>query len=343
LGHSDEKAKEKNEKKDETDAAKKAAAAKADSGKLKMVKRSSIGRALLVTLLALLFGAGSARAQEMEPRIYGNLPVGMNFLVAAYAHSSGGLAVNPALPLQHAQLNVNVPALAFLHAFDAWGKSARFDAVVPGGCLSGTAEVAGAPVSRDICGLVDPSFRFSLNFHGAPALTLKEFASYKQDLVAGVSLLVSPPLGQYDPSRLVNLGTNVWTIRPDIGISKAAGPLTFELGLAASFFTINHDFFGGRTRQQDPVYSSRGNLIYTFRNGVWLSLNGTFYSGGRTTVDGVDGDDLIRSSRVGVSLAFPIDRHQSIKLHASRGISVRTGTDFDIVGAAWQYRWGAGL
>jgi hypothetical protein len=182
-----------------------------------------------------------------------------------------------------------------------------------------------------------------VNFHGAPAVTLTEFASYRQDLVAGASLMVSPPLGQYDPSRLVNLGTNVWTIRPDIGISKAAGPLTFELGLAASFFAINHDFFGGKTRQQDPVYSTCGNLIYSFRNGVWLSLNGTYYTAGRATVDGVDNDDFIGSKRVGVSLSFPIDRHHSTKLHGSRGRSVRTGTDFDIVGIAWQYRWGGGL
>jgi hypothetical protein len=57
----------------------------------------------------------------------------------------------------------------------------------------------------------------------------------------------------------------------------------------------------------------------------------------------VDGDDTISSTRMGVSFALPIDRHHSIKLHGSRGISVRTGTDFDILGLAWQYRWGAGL
>lgn len=290
-----------------------------------------------------LMCSGGANAQEMDPRLYGNLPIGMNFLIAAYARSTGGLAVNPAMPLKNAQLKVETPALGYAHVFEAWGKSARIDAVVPGGCLSGTADVAGAPVERNVCGLLDPSFRLSYNFYGAPALTLKEFASYKQDLVAGVSLLVSPPLGQYDPDRLVNLGTNVWTFRPDVGISKAAGPFTLELGLAASLFTTNHDFFGGKTRQQDPVYATRGNVIYSFSNGAWMSLNGTYYTGGRTTVNGIDNDDLISSKRAGITLALPVDRYQSIKLHASRGVSVRTGTDFDIVGIAWQYRWGAGL
>jgi hypothetical protein len=306
-------------------------------------KVSIIRRTLGLTLLGLVLAASGARAQEMEPRIYTNLPVGMNFLVAAYARSSGGLAVNPALPLKDAKLNLDTPAVAFGHAFDAWGKSARFDAILAGGCLSGTAEVSGAPVSRDVCGGIDPNLRVSVNFFGAPALSLKEFGAYKQDLIAGASLMVSPPLGQYDPSKLVNLGTNVWTVRPDIGISKALGPITLEAGLAASFFSVNHDFFGGKTREQDPVYSTRANLIYAFRNGIWASLNGTYYTGGRSTVNGVVNDDLIRSSRTGATLAFPIDRHQSIKLYASSGISVRTGTDFDIFGIGWQYRWGAGL
>ena len=305
--------------------------------------QAASGRAVLLLLLGLLLFAGGARAQDMEPRTYANLPVGMNFLIAAYAHSSGGLSINPALPIKNAQLNVDTPALGYARSLDVWGRSARIDAVLPAGCLSGTAEVLGAIASRDVCGLLDPSLRFSVNFHGAPALTLKEFASYRQDLIAGASVMVSPPLGQYDPSRLVNLGTNVWTIRPDIGISKAAGPATLELGLAASFYTINHDFFGGKTRQQDPVYSTRANLVYHFRNQMWMALNGTFYTGGRTTLDGVANDDLIRSKRLGVTLAIPIDRHHSIKLYGSRGVSVRTGTDFDMAGIAWQYRWGAGL
>ena len=33
-----------------------------------------------------------ARAQDMEPRSYSNAPVGMNFLVAGYVYTRGGLA-----------------------------------------------------------------------------------------------------------------------------------------------------------------------------------------------------------------------------------------------------------
>jgi hypothetical protein len=60
-------------------------------------------------------------------------------------------------------------------------------------------------------------------------------------------------------------------------------------------------------------------------------------------VDGVEGDDLQRNARVGATLALPVNRNNSVKLYASTGVSARTGTDFDSVGAAWQYRWGGGL
>jgi len=44
-----------------------------------------------------------------------------------------------------------------------------------------------------------------------------------------------------------------------------------------------------------------------------------------------------------VTLALPVNRRHSIKLYASTGLAIRTGTNFDAIGAAWQYRWGEGL
>jgi len=293
--------------------------------------------------LAMLLALPGARSQQLEPRVYSNAPVGMNFLIAGYAYSTGGLSTNPALKITNAELKVNTPVVAYARALDAWGMSGKFDAILPAGCLAGSAEVDGDSRTRDVCGLVDPAFRFSVNFLGAPALTLKEFASYRQDLVAGASLQVLPPWGQYDPTRLVNLGTNRWTFRPEVGISKTLDALTVEFALGASVYSTNHDFFGGRVLEQDPMYSGQAHLIYQFRNGTWAALNGTWYTGGRTTVNGVRGDDRQTASRVGATLALPVDRHNSIKLYASTGVSIRTGTDFDTLGIAWQYRWGGGL
>lgn len=287
--------------------------------------------------------AGPLQAQQLEPRAYSNVPVGLNFFIAGYTYSSGGLATDPALPLDNAELDIHAPFVAYARAFDAWGKSAKFDAVLATACLSGSAQFDGEPVSRDTCGLLDPALRVTVNLYGAPAMGLAEFRSYRQDLIVGVSLQVGVPLGQYDPSRVVNLGTNRWMFRPEVGVSKKLGSVTAEGALGAAFFTTNDDFFGGRRLEQDPIVSAQLHLIFEFAGGSWLALNGTYYAGGRTTVNGVERDGELGNSRLGATFALPLDRHHSIKLHASDGVSARVGNDFRTFGVAWQYRWGAGL
>ncbi len=290
--------------------------------------------------LCLLSAASSARAEEMEARPFTNAPIGTNFALLGYTHSTGGLSTNPAAALQDAQLTISAPFVAYVRAFGAWGRSAKFDAVLPAGSLSGSAVVNGVPATRDIGGLIDPSLRVSLNLTGAPALTAREFASYRQDLIVGLSLQVTMPLGQYDPSRLVNLGTNHWQLRPELGVSKAIGRLRLEGGLAATLFTTNRDYLGGNTLSQDALYSSRANLVYQFDSGIWMALNSTYYAGGRTRLNGVLRDDLVQASRVGATLNVPINRANAVKLSVGSGVTARTGnTSFTTVGIVWQHRW----
>jgi hypothetical protein len=142
---------------------------------------------------------------------------------------------------------------------------------------------------------------------------------------------------------LLNLGNNRWSFRPELGISKAWGPWTVELEPSVILFTDNPDFFNGKTFAQAPIYLVRGNIIYNFDSGIWLSLDGTYFTGGRTTVNGMKGNNEQTNTRAGLSLALPVDRNNSIKFNASTGISTRTGSGFSAIGVAWQYRWGTGM
>jgi hypothetical protein len=109
-----------------------------------------------------------------------------------------------------------------------------------------------------------------------------------------------------------------------------------------TFFTDDPDFFNGRKFAQAPMYLVRGSIIYNFESGAWLSLDGSYFTGLRTTVNGVKGDNEQENVRAGLTVALPIDRQNSVKLNASTGIYTRTGSEFSLVGIAWQYRWGAG-
>jgi hypothetical protein len=202
--------------------------------------------------------------------------------------------------------------------------------------------VAGQPAERHVSGFGEPRFRLSVNLYGAPALSIREFASYERDLVIGASVQVSAPSGQYDPSRAINLGSHRWSIKPDIGFSKTFGALTLDFTTSATFYSVNDDYFGGKTLEQEPIYSAQTHLSYEFGGGIWAALGATYYRGGLATVNGAAGNVELGNSRVGAVLALPVDRYNSIKFNLSSGVHSRMGTDFTIFAMAWQYRWGAG-
>ena len=281
----------------------------------------------------------AAQAQELEPRAYSNAPVGFNFLIAGYAHSQGGFSVDPSLPVKDAELEIHSTVFAYARALDLWGKSGRFDIVLPYSQLSGSATVAGDPAQRHVRGFSEPRLRLSVNFYGAPALSLQEFAAYQRDLVMGASVQVSAPSGQYDSSRAINLGSHRWSIKPDIGLSKTVGALTLDFTTSATFYSVNHDYFGGKTLEQEPIYAAQAHLSYDFGGGVWAALGGTHYRGGRATVNGDVGEVELSNSRAGLVLAWPVDRRHSVKFNLSSGLHSRTGTDFTIFAMAWQVRW----
>ena len=116
-----------------------------------------------------------------------------------------------------------------------------------------------------------------------------------------------------------------------------------ELTAGASFYTVNKEFYQGKTRSQEYIGSLQGHIEYNFKRGIWAAIDGTYYWGGSTTVDGVEGNDLQKNTRLGCTLALPLSLHNSLKLYYSTGVSTRTGSDFDLIGAVWQYRWGGGL
>jgi hypothetical protein len=294
--------------------------------------------ALLGLCAAFLLGA-NARAAEIEPRKYSNAPVGMNFLILGYAYTDGALSTDPASPLQDAKLKIDTEIFAYARSLSLWGRSAKIDLVVPYSQLSGTATFKGETVAREVSGFNDPRLRLSVCLTGAPALSAQQFASYKQDVIVGASVQVSAPFGQYDPDRLVNLGNNRWFIRPDIGISKAVGNFTLELTGSAYIYTTNHDFYGGQTVEQDPVYETQAHVTYSFGRGLWAAGDVAYDFGGRKTIDGVREDETLSNWRYGGTLAIPVNRNNSIKFTGSTGTAKRGTASYDLLGAAWQVRW----
>ena len=184
---------------------------------------------VVLAACVLMAVASPARAQDIEPRAYSNAPIGVNFLIAGYAYTRGGLSFDPAVPITDANLNTSNAVLAYATVLDLWGKSGKFDAIVPYTWLSGTANYQGEPVERTVDGFARPAFRLSyqpVRGAGAHAEGIRRLGAgpdHRRE-PAGVAAL-----GQYDSSKLVNIGTNRWSFKPEIGISQAVGPWTLEI------------------------------------------------------------------------------------------------------------------
>ena len=299
--------------------------------------KSSLRTALSTVLLLVL--PAYASAQELEPGAYWPIPRGMNILTVVNNFNWGDVAFDPSAPIDEASAKVNTTAFSYTRAFKLGTRSANFGTVVPlvTGHVAGL--YLGEPAEVDRFGLGDPRIRVAVNLYGAPAMTPPQFVKYQQRTLVGVSISVAPPLGQYDSTKLINLGTNRWSFKPEIGFSRTNGKWVLEAMAGAWIFTDNDDFLGGRTRQQDPIGAVQVHVTYRFQRGMWLAADANYFTGGKTTIGGQQNVDLQRNSRIGATFSRALDRHQAIRVSVSRGAYTTIGADFTSIAVGYNYAW----
>jgi hypothetical protein len=276
----------------------------------------------------------------LDPRAYRALPTGLEFVVVAYSFSSGNVVVDPSVPIEDLSGTINSVSVSYLGTVGVFGRSASYSVAIPYAHLSAAGRLQGQFLEGSRSGWADSRARFTVNLLGGPALTLAEFADFRQKRTLGVGLSVSMPTGQYDSKNLVNFSANRWGLKPEIGYTSVQGKWIFEVALGTWFFTPNKDGFGGAVIEQDPIVSLQAHLSYNFPGGYWLALDGNYFKGGRTYDDGNRNLDLQTNSRVGLTFSLPLSKRNSLRFAFHTGAFTRFGADFDVGTVAYQYRWG---
>jgi hypothetical protein len=279
------------------------------------------------------------RAQELEPRAYSPNPIGINFILTGASHSSGDVVFDPSSPLEDVSASINAGILGYGRIFGWFGRSASATIAVPyvWGDVSGNVGEDRRAVER--AGAADTRLRLAINLIGGEALTPHDFARRKPQTSLGTSLVVVAPTGEYDGTKLINIGANRWAFKPEIGLSHPLDRWFFEAYAGVWFFTANDDYYGGTRREQEYVTALQAHVSYTFRPQLWLAGDVTYYRGGRTSIDGVSNANLQENLRMGLTLSVPLTGSQSLKLSWSDGTSTRIGGDFTTYALAWQYAW----
>ena len=295
---------------------------------------SAAGVAAVLCLIA-----SAVRAQELEPRAYSASPVGTNFAVFGYSHLHGQVLTDPSLPITNIQAKIDFYLAGYVRTFGLAGRTASIGLVVPYAKADVSGEVFDAPREVSRAGIGDVRLRLAVNLIGNPAVTPQEFVQRAPTPSLGASLSVIAPTGQYVSSRLINVGSNRWAVKPEVGISYPLGKWFLETSGGVWLYGDNRDFFGGQRRSQEPLYIMQLHAGYNFRPGLWLAANAAYATGGRTSVNGIENQDVQNNSRYGFTMTVPLASGWSTKIAWSKGFATRAGGDYDVIALVLQYRW----
>jgi len=293
-----------------------------------------------ILLAGTLAVCGPVSAQELEPRAYAANPVGVAFLLVGWSRSTGAVLTDPTLPISDIKATVDIAPAGVGYTFNVAGKVAQAVVALPYAWADVSGQVFEQSRTVTRSGLADTRIRFAVNLRGNDAMGIRDFVKAPRRTIVGVSVVVSAPTGQYYADKLINIGTNRWAFKPEVGLSVPKGKWDLDAYLGTWLFAGNDDYFpGGVNRTQSALAALQGHGAYTFRPRLWLAADGTWYVGGKPTVgEGTPGAQ-VNNVRLGLTLSVPAGRQQSIKLAYSAGATVRTGTDFKTFSVGWSRIW----
>lgn len=309
-------------------------------------KISSLVRFALFATVGLCAGRDLS-AQDLAPRAYVITPLHANAITFTYAYYGGALLFDGIVPITGATTSSSIPVISVYHSLNFFARSANFTMALPYGVGTFQGKVIGAEQSAYRSGLLDATFRFSVNLKGGPAMTAEEMRKWKQKTLIGVSLKILAPTGQYDPTKLINWSANRWAFKPEVGYSHRWGHWVLDAYGAVWFYTTNSEFFsrnaffpGTQSQSEKPVVAFEGHLSYDIKPRLWVSLDGNYWHGGETSLNGVANPVTVQnSSRIGVTVSVPLNKHQALKFSYNNGAYVNYGGNYQNVSVAWQYSW----
>ena len=296
-------------------------------------------------LLQLFFVlSSSCLGEELEPRQWAHLPIDTNFIGAGYGYTQADIDFDPVLKIENGQMEMNTWAAKYLRSFALFKKTARIELLQTYQEGRWTGLLDGVPTTVRRSGWSDTNLRFAINLYGSPPLQGKEYAAYRAateiETIVGAGLSVQLPTGRYLNDKLINVGTNRFTFRPQIGVVHSWGNWSLETTGLVALYTDNNEFYNGKKLKQDPLYIIHSHLIYTFHPGVWASVSAGYDYGGRSTVDGTSKDDRKQNLAWAFSFGFPVSRHLGAKIaYMGTRTQESTGIDSDTFAVGFSAFW----
>lgn len=147
-----------------------------------------------------------ASAQEFEPRTYSVTPSGLNFVGLVYGFANGAVFMDPALPVDDVDADVHMVVGRYARTLELFGLPSKVKVVLPWSSGHWEGFLEDEFRIRDAEGLGDARLVLEMQFKGAEPKDEPVPADDRSETVWGARLQVIVPTGDYDSTKLINLG-----------------------------------------------------------------------------------------------------------------------------------------
>jgi hypothetical protein len=299
---------------------------------------------LVYFVLAVLFAPNRVYAQFTDPRNYENTPVGLNQLEVAYAYVRSNASIDTSIIVAGAKFNLSQGTIDYTHYFGFFDRLVWIEASVPLAGLNGS--ITGTNIQGSVTGAGDSSYELAALLKGGPALSREQFENYKPTTTLGVSLTITAPTGLYNPNKLLNLGSDRWSFKPEFAVSHPFGPeqkWEFDAYANAYFYTDNTSYHGVQILRQQPLPGIEGHISYSFSNSVWASLDARYSLRGSTLVSGVNQNNAQQNFILGSEVNVSLNPHSSLVFELAKVLVHQNGASYTGFAVKYDYSWGKGF
>jgi len=283
------------------------------------MKPNACLRGLLTTMIALCALWSQAAPAQVPARFYwkglsdaNGVPLIINSMTGNTNPFDPAHIVTPG-----SNFDATLAIAGYARTFSLFDRAAMVAILEPMGRISGDVTVAGKTANQSARGFGDPMVEFDINVLGPPAQKdipdiLRYEPGFSVDLLADVAV----PIGEYDNSRSLNIGQNRWYGRVGAPVVWQLGAwvpgrrTTLELLPAVWFFGNNNDYVG-QTLKTDPLFQLDAHLTRDFTERFWGAVDGSWYSGGKATINDVAGKRL-NNLGFGLTLGYTINENLNL-------------------------------
>jgi len=293
---------------------------------------------IILFILALNW-PDTVHAQGDGARFYWKGLMGTN-AIPVIGNSMGGNA-NPMDPSYKVMPGSDFTAIMGLAGYAKMlplGKrSAMVSVLAPMGRITGNISLDGLDYSASARGFGDPMVQFSVNVIGPKAImNIPDMLRYKPRFSVDIVGSLAVPIGAYDNESQVNIGQNRWYGRIGTPVVWQIGPwvpgkrTTFEFLPAIWLFSDNNDF-DGKKLETAPMYQLEAHLTRDFMERLWGSFDVISYSGGKATIDGVEGSSLSNLG-MGATIGYVINDNMQLNISYSSTVNDKEPEDLKMDG-----------